>query len=365
MTVHAVGKNRAGDEGSDRLYETHAGGARPFDVDVRFARDPSSTGRELPIWLPRGPQFVPLPLKSKVKSSRNATAMSSGTLKENDLTVARFVAMVDDVPILRRTSKWSEGYWERRSAWKAHNLFTFPPPRRRTLESVLPRPAKETRRRKEQPNQRAGKPDGENASVVTEDHIINDQCLRIIIENPERNFLLRGRIPSRGVSFPTSNLLQSGGGPYIIPQSTNRQGTPPHQNSSLTAFFPHDVSRNIHSASGVCRACYERDHVRAPDVCARNAHEAPSSVLRPRASNRLPQPRPLSRRATVSSPPASGLEWMGSKSSQRLRAPKKMGRSRVPQMCETGNEKQPRIGSRPTQEALIKKKRPKSLSFEH
>ena len=41
--------------------------------------------------------------------------------------------------------------------------------------------------------------------------------MRIIIERPESDSPLRGRIHLRGLSLrPTSNLLQTGGGPYII-----------------------------------------------------------------------------------------------------------------------------------------------------
>jgi hypothetical protein len=41
--------------------------------------------------------------------------------------------------------------------------------------------------------------------------------VRIIIKCPESNSPLRGRIHLRGLSHrPTSNLLQSGGGPYIF-----------------------------------------------------------------------------------------------------------------------------------------------------
>jgi len=40
--------------------------------------------------------------------------------------------------------------------------------------------------------------------------------VRIIIKCPESDSPLRGRIHLRGLSLrPTSNLLQSGGGPYI------------------------------------------------------------------------------------------------------------------------------------------------------
>jgi len=41
--------------------------------------------------------------------------------------------------------------------------------------------------------------------------------VRIIIKCPESDSPLRGRIHLRGLSLrPTSNLLQSGGGPYIL-----------------------------------------------------------------------------------------------------------------------------------------------------
>ena len=97
---------------------------------------------------------------------------------------------------------------------KHRTLSTFPPPRRRSWtkfhQGLLRREGDERTVQR-----RVGKP-GCCKCVPSDRAIYKDRHARIIIKCPESDSPLRGRIHLRRLSLrPTSNLLQSGGGPYI------------------------------------------------------------------------------------------------------------------------------------------------------